>query len=195
MAEPGTAWDGDNQPAHMDGYVQTMSDNGGVHTNSGIRTRPSPSSPSRWAGRRGSGRANRDETLRDPQVPRTRPSASSRGARGGRAAALRRRQRRGRRRHRRLGRRRGQRADGTGADPVRAQRGLREHPLRAEVAASDLDPQERAALDALLEGERPGWRPARAPPTDSSTTSPWWRAEPATTCDLASATSTRRCAP
>ena len=36
MAEPGTAWDGDNQPAHMDGYVQTMSDNGGVHTNSGI---------------------------------------------------------------------------------------------------------------------------------------------------------------
>ena len=36
MAEPGTAWDGDNQPAHMDGYVQTLSDNGGVHTNSGI---------------------------------------------------------------------------------------------------------------------------------------------------------------
>ena len=36
MVEPGTAWDGDNQPAHMDGYVQTMSDNGGVHTNSGI---------------------------------------------------------------------------------------------------------------------------------------------------------------
>ena len=36
MAEPGSAWDGDNQPAHMDDYVQTMSDNGGVHINSGI---------------------------------------------------------------------------------------------------------------------------------------------------------------
>jgi Zn-dependent metalloprotease len=36
MAAPGTAWDGDNQPSHMDGYVQTVSDNGGVHTNSGI---------------------------------------------------------------------------------------------------------------------------------------------------------------
>jgi Zn-dependent metalloprotease len=36
MVEPGTAWEGDNQPAHMDDYVQTMSDSGGVHTNSGI---------------------------------------------------------------------------------------------------------------------------------------------------------------
>jgi Zn-dependent metalloprotease len=36
MIEPGTAWDGDNQPSHMDGYVQTMTDSGGVHTNSGI---------------------------------------------------------------------------------------------------------------------------------------------------------------
>jgi Zn-dependent metalloprotease len=36
MIEPGSAWDGDDQPAHMDHYVQTMRDNGGVHTNSGI---------------------------------------------------------------------------------------------------------------------------------------------------------------
>jgi Zn-dependent metalloprotease len=36
MIAPGTAWDGDDQPADMSGYVQTMSDNGGVHTNSGI---------------------------------------------------------------------------------------------------------------------------------------------------------------
>jgi len=36
MAEPGTAWDGDDQPAHMQNYVHTMADNGGVHTNSGI---------------------------------------------------------------------------------------------------------------------------------------------------------------
>ncbi|MCA1683095.1 MAG: peptidase M4 family protein, partial [Actinobacteria bacterium] len=33
---PGTAWAQDDQPAHMKDYVQTMSDNGGVHTNSGI---------------------------------------------------------------------------------------------------------------------------------------------------------------
>jgi Zn-dependent metalloprotease len=41
MAEPGTAYDDDvlgrdPQPAHMDDYVQTTSDNGGVHINSGI---------------------------------------------------------------------------------------------------------------------------------------------------------------
>jgi len=36
MTQPGTAWDGDDQPAHMKGYVHTMNDNGGVHTNSGI---------------------------------------------------------------------------------------------------------------------------------------------------------------
>jgi Zn-dependent metalloprotease len=36
MKEPGTAWDGDDQPANMSDYVHTMSDNGGVHTNSGI---------------------------------------------------------------------------------------------------------------------------------------------------------------
>ena len=41
MAAPGTAYDDDvlgkdDQPAHMDNYVQTTEDNGGVHTNSGI---------------------------------------------------------------------------------------------------------------------------------------------------------------
>lgn len=36
MTAPGTAWDGDDQPATMADYVHTMRDNGGVHTNSGI---------------------------------------------------------------------------------------------------------------------------------------------------------------
>ena len=36
MKEPGTAYDGDNQPSNMSDYVNTTSDNGGVHTNSGI---------------------------------------------------------------------------------------------------------------------------------------------------------------
>lgn len=36
MKAPGTANHFDNQPATMDGYVHTTSDNGGVHTNSGI---------------------------------------------------------------------------------------------------------------------------------------------------------------
>lgn len=36
MKAPGTANAYDNQPATMDGYVHTASDNGGVHTNSGI---------------------------------------------------------------------------------------------------------------------------------------------------------------
>lgn len=36
MKAPGTAYDGDDQPANMRGYVNTTSDNGGVHTNSGI---------------------------------------------------------------------------------------------------------------------------------------------------------------
>jgi Zn-dependent metalloprotease len=41
MKAPGTAYDHpllgkDRQPAHMDDYVQTMEDNGGVHLNSGI---------------------------------------------------------------------------------------------------------------------------------------------------------------
>lgn len=36
MKAPGTANDYDNQPATMDDYVRTASDNGGVHINSGI---------------------------------------------------------------------------------------------------------------------------------------------------------------
>ena len=40
MAAPGTAFDGDDQPSNMNGYVQLpdteAGDNGGVHTNSGI---------------------------------------------------------------------------------------------------------------------------------------------------------------
>jgi len=42
MKEPGTAYDGDRQPAHMDHYVDLPddnnphNDNGGVHINSGI---------------------------------------------------------------------------------------------------------------------------------------------------------------
>jgi Zn-dependent metalloprotease len=44
MANPGTAFDDpnlgrDTQPGHMKDYVQTTSDNGGVHTNSGIPNR------------------------------------------------------------------------------------------------------------------------------------------------------------
>jgi Zn-dependent metalloprotease len=41
MKAPGTAYDDplvgkDPQPAHMDDYVETIQDNGGVHINSGI---------------------------------------------------------------------------------------------------------------------------------------------------------------
>lgn len=36
MKAPGTAYEGDAQPGTMAGYVHTMEDNGGVHTNSGI---------------------------------------------------------------------------------------------------------------------------------------------------------------
>jgi Zn-dependent metalloprotease len=39
MKAPGTANKYDNQPADMTGYVKTSSDNGGVHTNSGIPNR------------------------------------------------------------------------------------------------------------------------------------------------------------
>lgn len=44
MKEPGTAYDDpvlgkDPQPGHMDNYVNTVSDNGGVHINSGIPNR------------------------------------------------------------------------------------------------------------------------------------------------------------
>jgi subtilisin family serine protease len=36
MADPGTAFDGDEQPGHMRDYVRTDDDHGGVHINSGI---------------------------------------------------------------------------------------------------------------------------------------------------------------
>ena len=36
MSTPGTGYAGDPQPGHMKNYKDTMSDNGGVHTNSGI---------------------------------------------------------------------------------------------------------------------------------------------------------------
>jgi Zn-dependent metalloprotease len=36
MKAPGTAYQGDPQPSNMSGYVNTTSDNGGVHINSGI---------------------------------------------------------------------------------------------------------------------------------------------------------------
>ena len=36
MKDPGTAFEGDQQPGHMDDYVNTINDNGGVHINSGI---------------------------------------------------------------------------------------------------------------------------------------------------------------
>jgi len=36
LKSPGTAYAGDKQPNHMDSYVKTTSDNGGVHINSGI---------------------------------------------------------------------------------------------------------------------------------------------------------------
>jgi Zn-dependent metalloprotease len=36
MKEPGSAFEGDRQPGHMNDYVNTIDDNGGVHINSGI---------------------------------------------------------------------------------------------------------------------------------------------------------------
>jgi len=39
MAAPGTAYEGDPQPADMQHYVRTTADNGGVHVNSGIPNR------------------------------------------------------------------------------------------------------------------------------------------------------------
>jgi Zn-dependent metalloprotease len=39
MKDPGTAFNGDRQPAHMRDYVNTIDDNGGVHINSGIPNR------------------------------------------------------------------------------------------------------------------------------------------------------------
>ena len=36
MKDPGSAFEGDLQPGHMDDFVNTIDDNGGVHINSGI---------------------------------------------------------------------------------------------------------------------------------------------------------------
>jgi len=36
MKDPGSAFNGDTQPGHMNDYVNTIDDNGGVHINSGI---------------------------------------------------------------------------------------------------------------------------------------------------------------
>lgn len=36
LKAPGKAWQHDDQPAHMDDFVETLDDNGGVHINSGI---------------------------------------------------------------------------------------------------------------------------------------------------------------
>ena len=36
MKEPGSAFEGYRQPAHMSDYLNTIEDNGGVHINSGI---------------------------------------------------------------------------------------------------------------------------------------------------------------
>jgi Zn-dependent metalloprotease len=87
MAEPGTAWDGDDQPWHMDGYVQTMSDNGGVHTNSGIPNKAFAELSLALGGPAWE-KAGRIwyETLRDPQV---RANATFREFAGRTAAAAR----------------------------------------------------------------------------------------------------------
>ena len=67
MAAPGTAYDGDDQPANMKDYVQTQSDNGGVHTNSGIPNKAFHDYAVALGGNAW-GRAGRVwyETLRDP---------------------------------------------------------------------------------------------------------------------------------
>jgi Zn-dependent metalloprotease len=87
MIEPGSAWDGDNQPSHMDGYVQTMSDNGGVHTNSGIPNKAFAELALALGGPAWE-KAGRIwyETLRDPQV---RANATFREFAGRTAAAAR----------------------------------------------------------------------------------------------------------
>jgi Zn-dependent metalloprotease len=69
MPEPGTAFTGDNQPAHMNDYVQTVSDNGGVHTNSGIPNKAFAELALKLGGHAWE-KAGRIwyETLRDPRV-------------------------------------------------------------------------------------------------------------------------------
>jgi Zn-dependent metalloprotease len=69
MAEPGTAWERDDQPANMKDYVHTMSDHGGVHTNSGIPNKAFHDLAMELGGHAWE-RAGRIwyETLRDPRV-------------------------------------------------------------------------------------------------------------------------------
>ncbi|MDX6718248.1 MAG: hypothetical protein QOJ63_502 [Solirubrobacteraceae bacterium] len=69
MTDPGTAFDGDNQPANMKDYVTTMSDNGGVHTNSGIPNKAFADLALKLGGHSWE-KAGRIwyETLRDPRV-------------------------------------------------------------------------------------------------------------------------------
>jgi Zn-dependent metalloprotease len=88
MTEPGTAWERDDQPAHMDDYVQTMSDNGGVHTNSGIPNKGFADFALKLGGSSWE-KAGRTwyETLRDPRV---RPNATFQQFAGRTAATARR---------------------------------------------------------------------------------------------------------
>jgi Zn-dependent metalloprotease len=74
MKEPGKANAHDDQPVDMDGFVQTVLDNGGVHTNSGIPNRAFYVVATTLGGKAWE-RAGRIwfETLRDPQV---RPDAT-----------------------------------------------------------------------------------------------------------------------
>src|SRR5207244_2904588 len=71
---PGTAYDDkvlgrDPQPAHMDGYVKTTADHGGVHVNSGIPNHAFYQVAAALGGRAWE-RAGRIwyETLRDPKL-------------------------------------------------------------------------------------------------------------------------------
>lgn len=77
MANPGTAYDDDvlgkdPQPAHMDDFVQTNQDNGGVHINSGIPNRAFYLAATALGGNawEGAGQVWYD-TLRDPRLRAT----------------------------------------------------------------------------------------------------------------------------
>ena len=201
MIEPGTAWDGDNQPAHMDDYVQTMSDNGGVHINSGIPNKAFAELALRLGGPAWE-RAGRIwyETLRDPQVRANATFREFAGRTvGGGAAAPRRRQRGGQRRRGVLDRRRGRRAADGGrarADRVRAQRRLREHPaargrLGRRARPAGAGGARRAARARAGRGGGAGRRARPLPVRRDRGRA----AGAATTCDSASASSTTTCAP
>jgi Zn-dependent metalloprotease len=88
MAEPGTAWERDDQPANMKDYVNTMSDNGGVHTNSGIPNKAFHDVAMALGGHSWE-KAGRIwyETLRDPRV---KPNANFRSFAGRTMATVRR---------------------------------------------------------------------------------------------------------